>query len=208
MKKGISFVHQNPTCFAHTVDASLNNLWQFLCFLLFLFLNKKSQELTRENSYTVHFREPQPTLLRDEIKCSIIMRRPFTFTLHSSARFVWPVCRQCMFFGERKVKNASGFRFKPKCNLTFEIRYLLRKKVAFFFTHLWFQKGLMLNVFAVCFFNEINFIWFILVVKIFFRRFNVIYMVSTYKLHVVCSIEDKLTAFITVIISNIYQSNL
>ena len=58
------------------------------------------------------------------------------------------------------------------------------------------------------FFNEINFIWFILVVKIFFRRFNVIYMVSTYKLHVVCSIEDKLTAFITVIISNIYQSNL
>lgn len=27
-------------------------------------------------------------------------------------------------------------------------------------------------------------------------------MVSTYKLHVVCSIEDKLTAFITVIISN------
>ena len=116
MKKGISFVHQNPTCFAHTVDASLNNLWQFLCFLLFLFLNKKSQELTRENSYTVHFREPQPTLVRDEIKCSIIMRRPFTFTLHSSARFVWPVCRQCMFFGERKVKNASGFRFKPKCN--------------------------------------------------------------------------------------------
>ena len=28
-------------------------------------------------------------------------------------------------------------------------------------------------------------------------------MVSTYKLHVVCSIEDKLTAFITVISNNL-----
>ena len=82
----------------------------FFAFFFFYFKTKQSQELTRENSYIVYFKEPQPTSVGNEIKCSIIIRRPFTFTLHSSARFVWPACRHCRFFGERKVKNASGLR--------------------------------------------------------------------------------------------------